>query len=348
MRAFLHPLTLVCVLSAIGCGSKEIVVPPSPQDSGTDTNLADFGTDSIVADASDAKIPAGAEDACRAYYETLCSAWEKCNPVSFAPYVGDHATCVARGTKACVGVFDDPGLSYGPDGLKKCATSIAALTCTQYFRLSEFAAPVTPECGALRTGTLAIGAACGSNQQCASSYCEVVGDADCGKCTERALKGASCFATHPYSCEGGTICSAGKCVALGELDATCDDATPCHIDLACISGKCAARVKVGDACDSSKYQCEWNRWCNTTTSKCEAYVTHKLGDKCGYDTSTGSLSDCDTTTSRCNITNKALYTGTCMALAKDGEACTFAAQCEYPESCFSKVCQYRDNATLCK
>ena len=174
----------------------------------------------------------------------------------------------------------------------------------------------------------------------------MVGDADCGKCTERAAKGASCFSTHPNSCEPGSECLGGKCVAFGETDATCDDVTPCHADLACVAGKCAARLADGTACDPYKYQCVVNHWCNSVTSQCEPYGTSKLGGKCGL-TAGGGIAGCDAT-SRCNITNKTAYTGTCMALALDGAACTFVGQCEYPESCLSSVCKIRDNATLCK
>ena len=83
-------------------------------------------------------------------------------------------------------------------------------------------------------GQLAVGAACGDNAQCASSYCNLAGNGQCGSCGgpgEACCAGGSCGS--PSLACGGHVCQA--CGAAGQV---CCDSDACAPGLTCHMAVC--------------------------------------------------------------------------------------------------------------
>lgn len=157
-----------------------------------------------------------------------------------------------------------PGLAEGQgEALVKCIESQAAL-CS----------PQTPACAKadLVLGTLAEGAACFDDLQCATGRCAGghvaldlnQSDVACGVCAKAASLGQAC----------------------DESDTTAD-VLSCRWGLECAGAKCAPRVQgtavraaVGASCDEQFKVCEAGALCSVQNAPSVCLAVPKLGESC--------------------------------------------------------------------
>ena len=218
-----------------------------------------------------------------------------------------------------------------------------ALTCPALTRLLRDNTRLPDACAAVPAGALADGSPCNSPHECANGVCQRSPGAFCGVCA--AAGDASGFCYVDADCKADQGCRGNACVAYGEKGAACDDQTPCHRDLACVSGHCGALLADGAACDpyAQENPCSADyRFCSQATNKCVAINGSKVGGSCGY-SNAGDLTLCGLG-GRCHITNHQSFSGSCVAAAKAGEACTFisgidGSQCEAGTACVYGTCQ---------
>jgi hypothetical protein len=181
-------------------------------------------------------------------------------------------------------------------------------------------------------GSLAAGAPCNENFQCASAVClgahETLGTggplpSTCGACAPTAAVGESCSSS---GCGPGAICSGGAvCVAVtyGALGASCAaNASLCAPGLYCTPpppqvGRCVGFPgNVGDSCSNS-ISCAGTLVCEGTPQTCQQPVPTGGSCSIGQDCAYGLV--CVQSTSP----------GVCTAITSvmPGESCGFGTQC---------------------
>ena len=221
-----------------------------------------------------------------------------------------------------------------------------------------------------KQGTLAVGAACSSDTQCAKGKCELSGY--CGKCVAVPQLGDSCKLGD--ICAAGSFCDGASCKAKVAIDGTCTDANQCVTGAFCkAGGKCAALGEAGAAC-ADQNECRTNLVCSSE-NKCVAVTFGKAGDICntylGKACELGTFCQksgkCETITtgSTCGGANSlkcgagqyckldsAAGTSSCASNAAVGAACssTEGPACEAEgvyTYCINSKCGFADS-TVCK
>jgi hypothetical protein len=267
-----------------------------------------------------------------------CEVLARCGHINVVTAYGDVAQCKARSEAALVA--DAPGLSLSQATADACAAGLAALDCPSFDR-TAFPA----ECFA--TGTLEAGAACDLDGQCASGLCyhANLASAACGVCTPPAPLGGDCSAT---DCAPQFVCVRNKCVAKVKVGGACNVTDkPCLSLLECVGGKCAAPVGVGQPClGGTLPNCDFSQdlFCkaDTTPATCVPLPFADLGQSCGTDTATSTLTLCRD--SYCPGVNS-LKSSKCAANVKGGQPCSADTTCESPYECLSGTCRVRDPKT---
>jgi hypothetical protein len=235
-----------------------------------------------------------------------------------APISSDErANYVSRFSIICNDELSAPGTGITTAFLDGCAAALEKNpSCTG----------AIPEC-VEPAGSLAIGAACGADNQCASTRCELSSNGQnspdggatltvitCGVCGATVADGAACQSGDV--CVAGDECTNGTCQkettssgGTGAIGSSCqadaDCATPNRCDIT--QGICAAPGTAGQACSVSS-DCASGLICNVSTEQCEAPVAS--GGPCtGGDCASGL--GCDATTKKC----------TTITFAAQGAAC---------------------------
>jgi hypothetical protein len=172
-----------------------------------------------------------------------------CEAAAYAECGGDGvAAALAAGTASLVGEA-------------ACLEALATLDCEEWrVALTTSPTPV-PACAGVVRGQVADGAACRSDAECSSGRCEV--GASCpGTCValepQPDVVGAPCgAATDDFAfCAAPLTCGEGDtCAAPGDLEAVCDDATPCAPWLTCYAGTCGQYRAPGEPCFTTS-QCD--------------------------------------------------------------------------------------------
>jgi hypothetical protein len=273
-----------------------------------------------------------ADEGCGQMATALCNALNACAPVFVQEQWGDATTCVARAKLSCTTDQGIPSITRTPDDLVACAKMVPSLSCADALA-GKYPAACQP-----KPGMIANGAACGSNLQCTSTYCNKTDT--CGVCSPRGAAGGAC--TVNEGCMNGLVCANKACVAPAEMGGACNlPGQPCRADLYCSAsagaGTCLARVEVGgscagntgDACDVFK-----GAVCNTVfnANTCVTIMIAKGGDACGLAIKTacvGGVAPC----------SNPLTTGTCANPAQDGATCGGSAVCLPPATCVSGICR---------
>lgn len=278
MKSF--ALTFAAMLALAGCSS-------SSTGSGVPiARFADAQCDQILACDSDRSaiarglVASGAD--CRALLETVIR-----SEFDIQAYLDDGTVRIDRGN------------------LSDCMSAIAADPCVPTDRI--------PACDQVFVGTLAEGASCSSDIQCASDAC-TAGPGQCGTCLAPAAVGASCdpvadncaaspdgFVDCVSDGMGGGTCvlepSNYLTVALG---ASCNGAggvrrycaSPYYCDA---SELCAERTAVGSPCDPDFDECAFGSICADAPGgpTCLAVVVvTTANDPCG-ELPSGALARCD-------------------------------------------------------
>lgn len=332
--SFAATLAALAGLGASACSSSsDGTTTPAPGDTGgvdsgavttrpdsggtTTTPGTDSGTPPTgdVDSGSKPPPPPDAAKACADAAEAVCNKFETCSPFVTEVLYGDVATCKARFVLSCTSSFTAPGTSNAPAKTAACAKSVGAVACATFL-----AGDLGADCNAT-AGTLAAGAACRDDAQCASTFCARAPDSECGTCAATTKAGDACV---NQACSRGTTCPKGatKCI------------TP-------VAGK------VGDACTVVE-ECDLAGGvaCNTSSKKCIPLTVATTGQTCGSKDISGTAF----VTCAANGTCSALLNGKCVAAAADGATCSTAdtgPHCVTPAVCAGGKCKIPD-PTNCK
>jgi|SRR5580658_7452565 len=264
-------VTAVMGVVALGCGGRE---------SGT----------SAMDDGGGAAI--SAQVACEDF---MTASFQSCAGMPTAAM----ASLKAGFGQGCQNTVALPGSGVTAAALEACAAALNALPC-----------PLVPDMVGLIVsgygtasflaacnfrGSLAAGAPCNENFQCASALCsgahETLGTegplpSTCGTCAPTAAIGESCSSS---GCGPGAICSGAVCVAVtyGALGASCAaNVSLCAPGLYCTppppqAGHCVGFPShVGDSCSNSIW-CAGTLACRGTPQTCQQPVS--AGGSCSAD-----------------------------------------------------------------
>ena len=271
--------------------------------------------DSGAPDASTGTDAGDGQQACVTFADAYCAKLQTCSTFVMSVAYGDLATCKARWILNCTPNFGAPGTSATPARTTTCAQSIGALSCTTFL-----SGDLGTAC-AVAPGTVAQGAACGDDAQCASTFCARAPTAACGTCQPVTMAGDPCVQSS-CSVSTNTVCPAGK--------------TTCVKPVA---------GKVGDACVGHE-QCDVGHQvgCNPTNSKCIALTLATAGGTCGAD----SIFPTSVAVCPASGTCSASLSGKCSAVGMDGASCSTAdtgTHCMPPARCVASKCTLPSPAT---
>lgn len=159
----------VAIALAAACSSAEGEAPIYRSDAATDAQVRDTGSQSDAA-AVDASSKAG----CPEYAKAYCARLRTCAPGFFFPgrYL-DAADCEVTNAKTCA--LEHAGAGVGDVSFSACVDDLSKEACADMLSRKV---PDTCRGG----GTLANGAACGSDLQCVSGFCPKAASG-CGVCT---------------------------------------------------------------------------------------------------------------------------------------------------------------------
>jgi hypothetical protein len=312
----------------------------------------------------------GAESTpCGDYYDATIAYETACTPAALAfPLPRD------RTVHNCELLVATPDLADGAGDIERCAQARrdAATTCAP-LRTCTFS-----------PGLRADGASCGTDAQCASTFCKGSGVSTtgevCGACAQRIADGAACdpsasgcaitSACIPTS--GGAKTGTCKPVLVVAQSAPCDTTHLCDSSSFC-DGKtktCAPRADVGAAC-TLVTDCKIALACSNKV----CVAAKKAGDPCTIDANdntdclAGLYCDgkvgtcrapaigaagapCDDVKTVCegSCVFSTAGSGTCQTIIADGDACDATKTdqgCDTYAYCVSGKCQYYDPAA-CK
>lgn len=263
-----------------------------------------------------------------------CAYYEKCDPAALAPF-GDEAACATALDGRVEEVKKAPGYNLDAARLAACAAKLQARGCGD---------PDPVECDPA-PGTLAAGAPCLEERQCAGGACVRASFSDrCGKCAALGKAGADCSEGKP-DCERGLFCDfdGEKCKAVAAEGAACTLETVCAAGLRCIADKCAKAVPENGACTEAGFECADAFDC--VNGKCTKRTIApakiaNLGESCDSGDN-GPFITCRA--SYCDD----LGTKKCLAFKKDGEACEDNTGCAPLRKCIeaSAVAKTRARAS---
>jgi hypothetical protein len=314
-RCFARVVALLglAVVAAGGCGGVTAASPDGAAGNG----------------GGDAPATVTADEGCMQVATALCNTLGSCAPVAVKVLYGDQATCAARALLSCKTDQSVQGIDRAPSDLVACATALATASC------SDLLAGTLPDVCTAKPGTVVSGMACGSDLQCASSYCNKTDT--CGVCGPRLAAGGAC--TVDDGCMAGLVCANGKCVAPAGPGGDCNlPAQPCRSDLYCPSktgsAKCATKLGAGGACADTDQACDLVKGvvCDPLNHTCEAISVAKGGEACGL----GAKALCVGFVAPCS---NFLGGGVCANPAEDGAACGGNAVCIPPATCVNKICR---------
>lgn len=300
-KVFLWAALSSLVALGVACSSSD--EPSGEPPTTTKDGSASTGEDgsSPVKDV-DASVSPTVEAACSAFADALCAKIQSCTAFGLAALYVDVDTCKERQVLACKASSAATGQKGSADTLESCASSLSALSCPDVTSVKLGASCRIP-------GTLANGGACGYDSQCASSFCALAGDKQCGVCAEASTQGGACV---NGACSAGYACSPSdsKCYAPGtaQVGASCQRLSDCDI-------------ANGAAC-------------NTLTNKCIEVVLAGDDGKCGVNGLGNKYTTC-----RGGAACSSTANGQCAAIADDGASCAASGpSCMAPARCVSGKC----------
>ncbi len=267
--------------------------------------------------------------ACTDLAKAACRQIFSCTPSLGQIGYGDQATCIQRGTIACMPTVSAPGSTMTATMVDQCAQAVMGESCAQFLDNDQPSACNVP-------GTRPAGVPCGTDSQCQTGYCQLAPASVCGQCAARAqvgtpLKDGGVNCLIDADCMATLVCAPpGQCVSPGAMGATCSAQQPCLHTLACIGGKCATPVAVGGAC-TMLTDCDGahGAFCNLATKTCTSAGTATTGQPCGI--VNGGVVNC-IGSSTCAAIN-AMGQGTCHQPAADNAPCGPEIACVAPATC---------------
>lgn len=273
--------------------------------------------------------------ACTALASSVCAKVQSCSAFLLELEFGDLVKCEERVALGCPSVFDLAGATTIPDDTKACADGFSTLSCEDLYGRRLPAACAPPK------GSLADGAACGREVQCASQYCKAQGEL-CGVCTTPSAAGEACV--NGEDCEPGLDCANSKCVLPGDENAICGNMAPCKLGLACVAGKCVKTVGAGESCDVAAPNCDFLQGLACSSmGVCQKIKLAGSGEACGVQ---GTDFVFCKGSGFCKV-DMGANAGTCLAPAADGAACDTVAgpNCMSGALCKGNVCTLDDGSS---
>jgi hypothetical protein len=284
--------------------------------------------------------PPTPEQAANAVANAYCTRLDACSHIFVELVWGDVPTCTSRLEAEFASGLAASGTTWTPDRMQACAQAIPAASCDQILGRNLPAACIPS------AGTLANGAACGSDAQCSGGHCQVDAAEVCGVCSTFAAAGAACVVS--ADCERGLVCvgtTTRTCAAYVTAGGSCDATHQCLPTLACVNGTCGAPASAGAACLAASDNCDRlaGVFCNPLTQACQQVDVASAGQPCGLVSSTLTLcaEGSFDFTAACHGMAAPTYTGTCLAAAADGATCsdTTGPVCLNPSVCMNGACR---------
>jgi len=345
-------LAVVVALLA-GCSGSGTGPGPASGGAGGEAGAGAGGKGGNRADARAGDAPVGVPDAaipvdlaperpsvefCATYASKFCERLGSCSQPSLTGVYGGLGACQERVGLDCRTEAVLPGAGLNTATGMACADALGAATCEDLLGNSVLACRIK--------GTLAKGAACGSDNQCQSGFCRTPETAFCGRCDTAGAADAPCDAND--ACEFPLLCSeAGRCARPSAEGEFCNETRPCKVGLlfCAADNTCKRPSGEGKACNRSAaapfQPCETGLSCRPSANGlCRAIRLVEAGQPCGI--SGGTVVLCTGSGSCVN--------GICKPPGQDGERCTpsplgESGGCLPPALCLEGACKLPDPAS---
>jgi len=291
--------------------------------------------------ASPSSEPISAEAGCRRFSSSYCQRLSKCAAKHFAAEHGAMDACEARYTERCLGVLATSDVGAQPMHAARCASAYDRASCDAPLSVGTSAACTPP------AGARAEGAACGIDEQCATSTCRRDRSRDaCGNYGPAFVPGALCGPAG--DCGSRLACGPeGKCIRGAALGEPCgrvqDEVVGCNDFGNCYRERCVRGASLGEACDRSNRAASG---CDqlaglvcSSEGQCEEIVLAQRGAPCGPSregfTACGAGDTCD---------SEHL---TCVERPQPGQACDLerGLACTFEAECLDGICVVVDPAS---
>lgn len=337
-----HTAFVVAILMFPACGGSSGIATTPLDAAASDPDTAVAETDGPSKPGSDAKAVASGCD----HAVALCTKLGECAPFFLKAVYGDAAMCADRLTQACTKQSLSTGSGMTEANILACETALSIATCSDVFANNVAACTFH--------GTLADGATCGDNSQCASGFCSLGGNL-CGVCAGKSAAGAACASGSNDECQTGLVCSSGKiCAQPAVVGGPCDDTTqPCLTGAFCTSAKtCALTAKAGDKCPGAYLNIGDGTLCLGKDTAASPQTSTQIGtatsgQPCGLAPSTGTPPTlcAPGSVAACTLVSGGIQLfgiptkGICAAPIQDGFTCTATDICQPGAQCISGTCQ---------
>jgi hypothetical protein len=317
----------------------------------------------LVACGDDAPTPI--EDVPAVYASAFCEQADAClGPLFDALFPGDCDVELRKQLEEGTIPLFEAGIASGTivyhgEEVDACRDELRRSGC------AIFDNGALPACERVFEGTVAIGGACSSAEECVGDgTCAI--DAMCpGSCVARGGAGSDCVSES--QCARGLVCNGGACSDPLTLGQPCEG--DCATGLACIDGFCASISAVldgalGDDCDGENFDlCDDGLHCAAIglagdAVDWECVATYPAGGTCQIAIPEGCPSG-----QRCDADPETtfMFDGTCVPLPDEGEPCEegilsascqpglvcvgtcerqqhIGGACETDEYCYSNTC----------
>jgi hypothetical protein len=307
------------------------------------------------------------EDVTNLFADSICTSVYQCaeeqNPqiTLFASRYGNEADCRQNILSLFEGELAlnfassvDAGLSeFNADKAQECMDAFEELASDQCFDVSQNEGTPSPACDQVLTGLQPAGAACDSDDHCASGDCDFsadVGDAcwsgECADITpeEPVIQSAgdSCSESNEYcDTSAGLVCDTDEsgendvCVAVDTRaeGAACESSAVCNSGLACVENTCTTLQlgAEGDSCDFQSTFCQAGLVCSLSvaqgvpTGSCTPPKAQ--GEECFQDFACEDGLQCDGADLQTGTA------GTCESTLAEGEECDSDIDCQQGLTC---------------
>jgi hypothetical protein len=297
---------------------------------------------STLAGVACSSSPPSATQACTDLAKAQCAQIAQCDGVTMGVEWGnDQSQCAASLSASCVATNSFFGHGATPSSVEACASAVRGQSCANYGE--SLPACQTP------SGTLANGAPCSIDAQCAGGACYTPNPAQqCGTCTQKSPQ-PSGGCSYSTECAAGEICAyPGQCIKPGGVGAVCPG-TPCAPGLVCeggdggTSGTCAPLPGKGQPCVGGGFTsagCASGLVCENQV--CAAPTWVPLGGACPAASLPGASSG-----QLC--AGGACIGGTCVAYATAGSPCSGfdSPPCAAGLLCTNRVCTQVGTSVSC-
>jgi hypothetical protein len=262
-----------------------------------------------------------------------CQRFNECAPYFVGLEFGTVARCAERLKLSCVDAVLAPDSGLTGAAMAACAAALPAASCADLVYNNIAACNFA--------GTRPVGAACGTNEQCASGRC-AKHDSTCGVCAERVADGAACLAD--LDCLAGRVCNGNdQCVLPAAAGAPCSASAPCGHATDCVAGTCqASATMAGPACTAQGGCSLAHALYCTPSSVCAAIPLNPPDGACDASTTSPALCAAGTC-----VLPPVGDKGVCEGFAADGAPCGEQAEdrlCQTPALCIGGRCSVPSSA----